>query len=203
MLVALTSEQVGLAVVASIFIAFAVAVAIVIPRSRPDFPGNRLGLFILVTVLLFLAMITAVVVFAGEEESEGHEATPTETLPTETGPAETGGTTTGETTETGETETGEAGATTTSETETGAEGGGDATAGKTVFTSAGCVSCHTLADAGATGTVGPNLDEAKPSHDKVVERVTNGKGVMPSFKGQLTEQQIQDVAAYVSSVAGQ
>jgi mono/diheme cytochrome c family protein len=32
--------------------------------------------------------------------------------------------------------------------------------------------------------------------------VTNGKGAMPSFKGQLTDTQIQDVAAYVSSVAG-
>ena len=73
---------------------------------------------------------------------------------------------------------------------------------KAGFTSAGCVNCHTLAAAGATGTVGPNLDDAKPSADKVVERVTEGKGVMPSFKGQLTDQQIQDVAAYVSSVAG-
>ena len=64
-------------------------------------------------------------------------------------------------------------------------------AGKEVFESAGCVGCHTLADAGATGTVGPNLDEAKPSEAIVVNRVTNGKGVMPSFKGQLSEQQIQ------------
>ena len=37
-----------------------------------------------------------------------------------------------------------------------------------------------------------------PSFDKVVERVTNGKAPMPSFKGQLSEQQIRDVAAYVS-----
>src|SRR5215468_1997451 len=58
---------------------------------------------------------------------------------------------------------------------------GDPTAGKAVFTSAGCVGCHTLADAGATGTVGPNLDDAKPSDALVVERVTNGEGGMPSF----------------------
>src|SRR5581483_10130703 len=74
---------------------------------------------------------------------------------------------------------------------------GDATAGKQVFETAGCKSCHTLKDAGATGTVGPNLDEAKPPLDLVVDRVTNGKGVMPSFSGQLSEKQIADVAAYV------
>ena len=79
---------------------------------------------------------------------------------------------------------------------------GDPVAGKVVFESAGCTSCHTLADAGAKGTVGPNLDEVKPSYDLVVERVTNGKGVMPPFSGQLSEKQIQDVAAYVSEKAG-
>ena len=74
---------------------------------------------------------------------------------------------------------------------------GDPTAGKAVFTSAGCVGCHTLADAGATGTVGPNLDEAKPDSELVVTRVTKGMGAMPPFAGQLTDQQIADVAAYV------
>jgi len=79
---------------------------------------------------------------------------------------------------------------------------GDAAAGKKVYTSQPCGSCHTLKDAGSSGTVGPNLDEAKPSFDLVVERVTNGKSPMPAFKGQLTDQQIADVAEYVSSVAG-
>ena len=63
---------------------------------------------------------------------------------------------------------------------------GDAAAGKQVFATAGCKSCHTLKDAGATGTVGPNLDQKKPPLDLVVDRVTNGKGVMPSFSGQLS-----------------
>jgi mono/diheme cytochrome c family protein len=80
---------------------------------------------------------------------------------------------------------------------------GDAAAGKQVFETAGCKSCHTLKDAVATGTVGPNLDDAKPPAALVVDRVTNGKGVMPSFGGQLSAKQIADVAAYVSSVAGQ
>jgi cytochrome c6 len=79
---------------------------------------------------------------------------------------------------------------------------GDATAGKEVFETAGCKSCHTLKDAAATGTVGPNLDDAMPPTALVIDRVTNGKGVMPSFSGQLTPKQIADVAAYVSSVAG-
>ena len=57
-------------------------------------------------------------------------------------------------------------------------------------------------DAGSSGTVGPNLDDAKPDDDLVVERVTNGSGVMPSFADQLSEQEIKDVAAYVSSAAG-
>jgi cytochrome c6 len=74
---------------------------------------------------------------------------------------------------------------------------GDPVAGKQVFATAGCGSCHTLKDAGAKGTVGPNLDQAKPSLDLVIDRVTNGKGVMPSFSGQLSEKQIADVAAYV------
>jgi cbb3-type cytochrome c oxidase subunit III len=76
------------------------------------------------------------------------------------------------------------------------------TDGKTVFATAGCTGCHTLKAAGSTGTVGPNLDEAKPSKDLVVDRVTNGQGGMPSFKGQLSEAQIQAVADYVSTNAG-
>ena len=79
---------------------------------------------------------------------------------------------------------------------------GDPAAGAKVFASAGCSGCHTLAAAHATGTVGPNLDQLKPPYDKVVTQVTNGGAVMPSFKGQLTPQQINDIAAYVSSVAG-
>ncbi len=79
---------------------------------------------------------------------------------------------------------------------------GDANAGKAVFESAGCTACHTLSAVGSTGTVGPNLDQAKPSFDLVVQRVTLGQGGMPSFKDQLQPQQIADVAEFVSSSAG-
>jgi mono/diheme cytochrome c family protein len=71
--------------------------------------------------------------------------------------------------------------------------------GKAIFASAGCATCHTLAEAGATGTVGPNLDETKPSVDTAIERVTQGKGAMPSFKGQLTDAEIRAVAEFVST----
>ncbi len=79
---------------------------------------------------------------------------------------------------------------------------GDAAAGATVYASAGCAACHTLAAAGSAGTVGPNLDEAKPDYALVMEFVTNGKGAMPSFSGQLSETDIQNVSAYVSQNAG-
>jgi mono/diheme cytochrome c family protein len=79
---------------------------------------------------------------------------------------------------------------------------GDPTAGRKIFLSAGCTGCHTLADAKATGTVGPNLDQVKPDYRLATARVTLGKGQMPSFKGQLSDQQIADVAAYVVKATG-
>jgi cytochrome c6 len=79
---------------------------------------------------------------------------------------------------------------------------GDPTSGKAIFLKTGCISCHTLADAHATGTVGPNLDQAKPNYRRATARVTLGKGAMPSFKGQLTDQQIADVASYVVKATG-
>jgi mono/diheme cytochrome c family protein len=74
--------------------------------------------------------------------------------------------------------------------------------GKQVFESAGCASCHTLKDAGATGTIGPNLDQLKPSDARVEKQVINGGAIMPAFKGKLTPAQIKAVAEYVASVAG-
>jgi cbb3-type cytochrome c oxidase subunit III len=75
------------------------------------------------------------------------------------------------------------------------------TNGKSIFKSQ-CASCHTLKDAGTTGTVGPNLDQLKPPFAIVQHQVTNGGAVMPAFKGKLTDAQIRAVARYVSSVAG-
>jgi cbb3-type cytochrome c oxidase subunit III len=75
------------------------------------------------------------------------------------------------------------------------------TNGKSIF-QAKCASCHTLKDAGTTGTVGPNLDQLKPPFSIVQNQVIRGGAVMPAFKGVLTDAQIKAVAKYVSSVAG-
>ncbi len=96
-------------------------------------------------------------------------------------------------------------ATTQADTSGGGGGGvpqGDASKGEAIYASAGCGGCHTLKAAGSSGNVGPNLDDAKPSVELAYDRVKNGKGVMPSFSGQLDDQQLADVAAYVSENAG-
>lgn len=83
--------------------------------------------------------------------------------------------------------------------EAAAGGGAD---GAALF-AANCAGCHTLKAANTSGTVGPNLDQAKPNEALVVNRVTNGLGAMPSFKGTLSTEEIAAIAKYVSSVAGQ
>jgi mono/diheme cytochrome c family protein len=176
-LLALTGYETALLVVAACFIVFALVAALVVPRSQPRFPGSRLGLFVAVCGVFFVAQMTAVLVLAekGEADEAVHETTPgTEPTETETSPTET---------------------TPTEPVQ------GDPVAGKQVFTGpGGCGACHTLSDAGATAQVGPNLDEAKPDFDLAVRQVTNGGGGMPPFEGTLTAEQIDDVAAYVSSV---
>ncbi|HEX4807219.1 MAG TPA: cytochrome c [Conexibacter sp.] len=74
--------------------------------------------------------------------------------------------------------------------------------GARVFASAGCGSCHTLKAAGATGGVGPNLDDLKPSADAVKAQVSSGGGGMPSFSGSLSGAEIDAVASYVAANAG-
>ena len=82
--------------------------------------------------------------------------------------------------------------------EDGGDGEGDgAEDGEAIFAQSGCGSCHVLEAAGASGSVGPSLDDSKPSRDLVVDRVTNGQGAMPPFKDSLSEAQIAAVADYV------
>jgi mono/diheme cytochrome c family protein len=172
-----TGHKVGIAVVAGVFIAFALASSFLLPAMRPGFPGRRVGLFVAVTVLLTAGMLATIIALATEPKEPREAAAETTAPPPQSQPAPA-----------------------TPAPAPATEG--DAAAGKQVFETAGCVSCHTLKAANATGTVGPNLDDAKPSAALVVDRVTHGKGVMPPFAGQLTPKQIQDVAAFVSSSAG-
>ena len=75
---------------------------------------------------------------------------------------------------------------------------GNPAAGKKAFVNAGCGSCHTLAATGARGVAGPNLDQVKLTEDVILDWVRNGKGAMPSFKGQLSEKELDDVAAFLA-----
>src|SRR6187402_1841115 len=79
---------------------------------------------------------------------------------------------------------------------------GSGSPGAKVFADAGCGNCHTMATAGATGTVGPNLDDLRPNQERVELQVTKGGNGMPSFAGKLSPTQIKDVAGFVATAAG-
>jgi mono/diheme cytochrome c family protein len=197
-LLALTDNQkLGLGLTAVVFIAFALLAALVIPRGNPDFPGKR-GLvpFIVVTLILMIAMLSAVEVFAKEEhhgEAAGETTgtttgtTPTQTTPTQTTP------------------------TSTSPTAPPPPPAGNPQAGKAVFDANGCGSCHTFSPAGSNGTVGPDLDNALKGkdaafiHQSIVDPnavIASGysAGIMPqTFGQQLSPKQLDDLVAFLQS----
>ena len=71
--------------------------------------------------------------------------------------------------------------------------------GKKIFLEEGnCATCHTLSEAGSVGNIGPNLNEIKPDINRVIAAVTNGIGVMPAYQGELSPEEIEAVAYYVS-----
>ncbi len=71
--------------------------------------------------------------------------------------------------------------------------------GKEIFLGDGnCASCHSLADAGSNGDIGPNLNEIQPELSRVIMAVKNGIGVMPAYEGILTDKEIELVSKYVS-----
>jgi mono/diheme cytochrome c family protein len=177
-----TGNKIALALFGGAFILFALVSSFVLPRRNPNFPGKYVGWYVALGILFFVAMISAVLVFGKEkkESTAGESPAVTETRSTSL-PGQT---------------------TSTPATSTEASGGGDAAAGKSVFASAGCSGCHTLKAAGASGKVGPNLDDLKADASRVKNQVIKGGGVMPAFKGQLSDKQIDDVSAYVASVDG-
>jgi len=182
-----TSHKVGIAVVAGVFIAFALASSFLVPSWQPNFPGRRVGLFVALTVLLTAGMLAAVIALAGEPKEERAAA--------------------------GEQTTAEA--TTTKPTPPAPAAKGDAAAGKTLFSAQGCNACHTFKPAGATAKVGPDLDNVaadaqKANRGSVEQYVTESiedpnayvvpgfpKGVMPAFAS-LSDKQVADLVAFVT-----
>jgi cytochrome c551 len=162
-------NDVILGVAALVLVVFSLVVSLVIPRRDPGFPGRNIRVFTVVAVLLVVAMLAAVEVFGEAHESEGGA----------------------EHTESGATDTGQQG-----DEGGGGDGGGDAAAGEEIFV-ANCGSCHTLEEAGTSGNIGPNLDDSSFDQGAVEVQVTNGGGGMPAFGGQLSEEEIQNVAAFV------
>jgi cytochrome c551 len=75
--------------------------------------------------------------------------------------------------------------------------GGDPEAGAVVF-SENCSTCHGATGHGGNG--GPDLTTMPlaQSEEGAIQQVTNGGGGMPAFGGQLSEEEIENVAAYVA-----
>jgi len=77
--------------------------------------------------------------------------------------------------------------------------------GKTLFTVGAvppCALCHTLKDAGATGAIGPAFDDLQPGPDQVIAALRSGIGAMPSYRGNLSDEQMRALARYVSKASG-
>jgi len=189
-------NDVIIGIAALVLVGFALVVSLVLPRRNPDFPGRHAGALVLVAALLIIAMLTAVEVFGESHHVEavaGSVATQTEPAPTESVPTESAPT------QTATTGTSEAPA-------------GDAAAGKQIFTASAqppCASCHTLAEANATGTVGPDLDQVLQGKDAafIHESIVNPEaeiaqgftgGIMPAtYSDQLDDQQLADLVAFL------
>ena len=179
----LSNGEIAIAVVCAALIGFSLVVSMVIPKRYPNFPGKRnLLAFTVVAVAFVGGMLAIVEIYGGEEAEEAEAAEVGDAEPSQ--PAEPAAPAGGE------------------ESPTPAappppDLPGDPIAGAPLFASAGCGGCHTLADAGTSGTIGPNLDESQPDFGLAVERITNGTSVMPAYAGQSDATEIDDLAAYV------
>jgi mono/diheme cytochrome c family protein len=188
-----TNQKLGLAGTAAVFIVFALLVALLVPRRYPDFPGRR-GLvpFILVTLILTIAMLGAVEVFAKEEHqaTETHEPEP-EPQPEPGPPAP-------------EPPAPEPPPTTTAPS-------GSAAAGRTLFQVNGCGGCHAFEPAGTSGATGPDLGDSLAGKDAayISRAITDpdaevaegyGPGVMPkTYEEQFSAEQLDDLVAFLQS----
>jgi sulfite dehydrogenase len=173
-------------------------------RGWTDAGAEALVILIVLGLMAVAAFVGWIAGRATREETTTVTVGSTSSITSTTSTKETTttSTTTTPTTGTGTTGTGTTVTGTGTTTSGGSPGVGDPVAGRGIFMNNGCGSCHTLEAAGTSGNIGPNLDEANPSLSLVVERVTNGKGAMPSFKGTLSDKQIRDVATFVVNSTG-
>jgi mono/diheme cytochrome c family protein len=185
-----TGHKTAIVIVAAVFIVFALTSSFVFTRMNPNYPGKRIALFVAVCVLLTAAMLGAVIALAGEPPEPGARV---ESRPGVLPP------------------------TTSTETAPPAAPAGNAAAGKALFTSQGCGSCHTFKPAGSTASVGPDLDKLAADAQKanrgslqayaaesikdpgayVVPGYSNG--VMPTNFVSLGDQKIGDLVAFLTS----
>ena len=177
----MSRTDVILTVFAAILVLFSLAVSLWLPRRDPGFPGRSLRTFALIAVLLVAAMLAAVEVFGESHDfGEAHAGDEAgETQPTETGGGGGGG------------------------------GEGDPAAGEQVFAANQCANCHTLQAAGATATIGPNLDETLQGKDAayIREAIVNPSaqiaegfqdGLMPKDYGEkLSEEELANLVAFL------
>lgn len=95
----------------------------------------------------------------------------------------------------------ESGEATPTPTETTTTEPSAAAEGEEIWVNQGCGGCHTLSAAGATGAVGPNLDETTLSEEEIAAIVAEGRNQMPAFSSSLAEAEIAAVSAYVVASA--
>ncbi len=183
-----TGHKIGLAGTGAAFILYSLISAFVLPARNPNFPGKYLKPYIALSILMFVAMISAVLIF-GKEKKTAAATTPAAATSTASGT-----------------------------TTTAAAATGDATAGKAVFASAGCSACHTFKAAASTGTIGPNLDDLATYAQKAGEPIAQfteeaitappakyvpagfPTTVMPTtFKASLSTTQLNDLVAFLTA----
>jgi cytochrome c551/c552 len=181
------AQKTGIALMGAAFIVFALISAFLIPRRWPNFPGRHVWAYVGVVICFFVGMM-AVIVFVAKEPPEKAEATPPPV--TSASPAPPG---------------------------PPPAAAGNAAAGKAVFASAGCASCHTFKPAGSNGMVGPDLDKVAADAKKanrgslqqyVEESIVSpnayvvpgfNAGIMPQNFGQtLKKQRIADLVAFLT-----
>jgi mono/diheme cytochrome c family protein len=186
-------QKTGIALSGAAFIVFAVASALLIPRFKPDFPGRGVRVYSGICILFAIGMLGAIVGFGHEKQEKRAEAsTPAATSTPSPSPAPP-----------------------SPSPSPAPAPSGDAVAGKALFAANGCASCHTFRPAGATGKVGPDLDNVAAdaqkanrgtvqqyAHESIADPnayVVPGfpKGVMPPFAG-LGTKKIDDLVAFVT-----